>query len=467
MINPTFLSSPKKAFEKHGVHFVYRKGYKANENDVDLKLIHEAVKAAEEYETLFLFLGLTDYSESEGGDRESMSLPKNQLALIDVLLPLKKKIAVILYGGSPCELPFEDKVNAILNMYLPGQGGGEALWKLVYGEKTPSGRLAESWPLSYEDVPFGESFGKGINEIYKEGILVGYRYYLTANKRVRYPFGYGLSYTKFEYSSFSVKEERDEVIVGFSIKNVGDFDGAEVAEIYVSSPSSDCFKAKRELKGFQKVHLRKGEEKNVSLSIKKADLRYWNAKEHRWVLESGDYLFNLCSDSETVIDSKTLSITGEKASVPYPQEINRIYGAGEVLRMTNDVFEEMSGLKIPQEPKRKPIRMESRFTDLQQTPIGKILFNAVLGVAKKDMKKAKKLPEGQERDNKIKGAYFLKRILESNSIITMSMSAGKSFPYNFAQGMVDLANGHLVKGIKDFCVSVKAPKLPKDEKKEN
>ncbi len=467
MINPKFLSSPKTAFEKHGVRFVYQKGYKANENDVDLKLIHEAVEAAREYETVFLSLGLTDYSESEGGDRESMSLPKNQLALIDALLPLNKKIAVILYGGSPCELPFEDKVNAILNMYLPGQGGGEALWKLVYGEKAPSGRLAESWPLSYEDVPFGESFGKGINEIYKEGILVGYRYYLTANKRVRYPFGYGLSYTKFEYSSFSVKEERDEVIVGFSIKNVGDFDGAEVAEIYVSSPSSDCFKAKRELKGFQKVHLRKGEEKNVSLSIKKDDLRYWNAKEHRWVLESGDYLFNLCSDSETVILSKTVSIVGEKASVPYLQVINRIYGAGEVSHMTNDVFEQMSGLKIPQEPKRKPIRMESRFTDFQQTMIGKILFNAVLSVAKNDMKKAKKLPEGQERDNKIKGAYFLKRILESNSIITMSMSAGKSFPYNFAQGMVDLANGHILRGIKDFCVSVKAPKLPKDEKKEN
>ena len=123
----------------------------------------------------------------------------------------------------------------------------------------------------------------------------------------------------------------------------------------------------------------------------------------------------------------------------------------------------MRGLKIPALPPIKPITFESRFTDLQKTFMGKILFNAVLSVAKKDMKKAKKLPEGTERDNKIKGATFLKRILESNSVGTMSMSAGKSFPYNFATGLIDLSNGRIIRGIKDMCSPIKAPALPKDE----
>lgn len=131
--------------------------------------------------------------------------------------------------------------------------------------------------------------------------------------------------------------------------------------------------------------------------------------------------------------------------------------------MTDGVFEEMSGLKIPAVPPKKPIRLESRFSDMQATVLGRVLFNAVLSVAKIDMKKAKKLPEGVERDNKIKGAIFLKRILESNSIITMSMSAGRSCPYNFAKGFVDMANGHIFKGIKDFCTPIKASALPKDK----
>ena len=124
----------------------------------------------------------------------------------------------------------------------------------------------------------------------------------------------------------------------------------------------------------------------------------------------------------------------------------------------------MSGLKIPAIPPKKPIRLESRFTDMcSASLIGKILYNAVLGVAKKDMKKAKKLPAGTERDNKIKGALFLQRVLESNSITTMSMSGGKGFPYNFAQGFVHFANGNLIKGIKCFCTKIKVPDLPKDK----
>lgn len=184
------------------------------------------------------------------------------------------------------------------------------------------------------------------------------------------------------------------------------------------------------------------------------------------MLESGEYVFELCSDCQTVKLSKTVTIKGEEIVSPYSEEVNAVYGKANLGAVNDSLFEQMSGLKIPAIPPKKPIRLESRFTDMRQTFMGKILYNAVLSVAKKDMKKAKKLPEGAEKDNKIKGAMFLKRILESNSIFTMSMSAGKSCPYNFAQGFVNLANGHIIKGIKCFCTKIKVPKLPKD-KEEN
>src|SRR5699024_7725736 len=153
------------------------------------------------------------YVESEGCDREDMRLPENQLALIEGLVKENKQVIVVLFGGSPVELPFADKVTAILDMYLPGQSGGRACANLLFGKANPAGRLAETWPLRYEDVPFGETFGKSENEIYKESVFVGYRYYATAKKRVRYPFGYGLSYTGFAWSDMVMSEEGDRFIV--------------------------------------------------------------------------------------------------------------------------------------------------------------------------------------------------------------------------------------------------------------
>lgn len=466
MINPTFLSTPKTAFDERKVNYKYAKGYKENQLIPDEKLIKEAVALASGYEKVLVFAGLTDYVESEGADRENMRLPENQLALIDALVRTGKKVIVILYGGSPVELPFADKVQGILNMYLPGQNGGTAMAQLVFGDKTPCGKLAETWVESYGDVPFGKDFGKTRNEIYKESIFVGYRYYLTADKKVRYPFGYGLSYTSFDYRSIETRETETEVKVSCEVVNKGKFDGAEIVQLYVKVPSGGVFKPLKELKGFTKVYLKAGESKQITIAAKKDDLRYWNVKENRFILQGGEYDFELCSDCETVKLSKAVTLKGKEAVNPYSDEVNAIYRQADIKKISDEIFEQMSGLKIPPAPPKKPIHMESRFTDMRQTLMGKILYNTVLSVAKKDMKKAKKLPEGTERDNKIKGALFLKRILESNSIITMSMSAGKNCPYNFAQGFINLANGHLIKGIKCFCTKIKVPKLPKD-KEEN
>ena len=256
--------------------------------------------------------------------------------------------------------------------------------------------------------------------------------------------------------------EGDEVKISCTVKNSGSYEGAEVVQLYVKAPDG-VFKPEKELKGFEKVYLKAGEQKAVEIRVNKADLRYWNIKEERWIMEGGAYEFQICSDCQTVRLRRALEIEGETAAPAYEESVNNEYLGAHLDTVTDEIFERMSGRKIPTIPKKKPVRMESRFTDLKATFMGKILFDAVLSVAKKDMKKAKKLPEGAERDNKIKGAIFLKRILESNSIITMSMSAGNSCPYHFAQGMVHLANGHLIKGIKSLMTPIKVPKLPKDE----
>mgnify|MGYP004617796517 FL=1 len=466
MINPAFLVTPKEAFDKANISYTYINGYKESKEEVDNSLIEDAIKNVSSNDVILAFVGLTDFSESEGADRNNMSLPKNQLELINALIKTNKPIVLVLFGGSPVELPFVNKINAILNMYLPGEIGGEATRKLLFGIANPSGKLAETWPLKYEDVPHNKEFSKNRIEVYKEDIFVGYRYYQKVNKEVAFPFGFGLSYTSFDYKDLEVTDLGEKILIQAKIVNTGSRFGGEVVELYVKSPRNDVIKPIRQLAGFTKVYLEPNQEKEIKIEVDKSNLRYFNIKENRYVLENGDYEFELSSNANNPILSKIINIKGEDISSPYPVEIYEAYEQ-DPSKISDSMFEASNGLKIPKLPPIKPINMESRFTDLKSTFMGKILFNAVLGVARKDMKKALKMEEGREKDNKIKGALFLKRILESNSIITMSMSSGTSCPYNFAKGMIDLSNGHIFKGIKDMCVGIKAPDLPKDSFKEN
>lgn len=450
MINSFKLMTPKEAFDKANIQYSYFQGYKENKKDIDESLLIEVDKKIEGFDTVLAFIGLTDYEESEGADREEYSLPKNQVALIDRIVNKGKKVILVLFGGSPYEIPYLSRVNGILNMYLPGELGGEATRRLLFGENNPSGKLAESWPKSYEDVYRGDKFSKSRIEEYREGIYVGYRYYQKTNTEVAFPFGYGLSYTEFQYSDLKVNEKEKEIEISLNVTNVGKRKGAEIVEIYVKGPSSDIPKPIKELKGFSKVYLEPNETKAVSIVIKKDDLRYFNVKENRFVLEDGTYIFEASSNVNKVELAERIILKGESLKDIYPANI---------FDLNDEEFEKLIGYEIPK-LKLKPITLESRFSDLKGTFIGKILYNAVLGVARKDMKKAKKMEEGPSRDNKIKGALFLSRILDSNSLISMSMSAGTQFTYPLATMMMHMANGHLIKGLKCLFKKVDAPKLP-------
>ena len=460
LISPSKEPSIKEAFDQNGVTYKYIKGYNVKNSLVDESLIKEATDASKDYDKVVLFIGLTDDSESEGGDRENMSLPLNQLELVNALVKENKKLVMVLFGGSPIELPFFDNANSILNMYLSGQNGGEATYELLFGLKNPSGRLAETWPLKYSDIPFNEEYAKTAQDVYKESIYVGYRYYLSANKEIRFPFGYGLSYTTFKYSNLKVEQNDKEVVITLDVTNTGKVEGAEVIQIYVSAPKENVHRPLRELKGFDKVTLKVGESKSVKVLVNKEDLKFWSTDVNKFVLEDGEYDIQVGRNSNDIALNEKVMIKGEKVE----KHEQKVYESLDFANLSDEKYEEIWGVKISTLPPSKPITLESRLSDLRQTFMGRIFLNAILGVPRKQLKKAMKMPEGAKRDNEIKGAQAIEKMLTSSSIITLCMSSSGAFTYPLALGFRDMSNGHLIKGIKDFLMKVDAPALPKDMK---
>lgn len=455
MISPTKVVTHKDAFDARGIKYEYARGYSAGVDPAEGEPIAEAVALAGKYDIVLLYLGLTDLAESEGGDRAHMRLPDDQLELVNALMKTGKKIVIVLSGGSPVELPFAGGVSAILNLYLPGQCGGEAGARLLFGEANPSGKLAETWYRSYADVPYGDEYSKKYNELYKESVFVGYRYAKTAKVKPAFPFGFGLSYTNFEYKNLTVAKENGVVTATLTVRNTGNRNGAEVVQLYVkNNEDSAVFKPESELRAFAKVYLKAGEEKAVSLSFALSELSFWNVKGNAWTIENGEYTVEVGTSSEDIRLTAPLTVTeGMTATSPYPESINaKKSGAA---RIGNIEFADLLGTPLPEEPPVLPLTMESRFCDFRKTFMGRILYNSVCGVAKKQLKKAKKLPRGTERDNRIKGAIFLQRIFDTNCVRTLSLSAGKSMPWNIAEGFVQLGNGHFIRGIAAMCQSYK------------
>ncbi|MCR5694502.1 MAG: glycoside hydrolase family 3 C-terminal domain-containing protein [Clostridia bacterium] len=457
MITPAFLTTPEDAFRTRGAAYDFAPGYVETEEAPDEKLIAEALAKAENYDSAVVFTGLTDYDEGEAGDREHLLLPDNQLALIDALVRAGKKIVLVLFGGSPVELPFANSIDSILLMTLPGQNGGEAVYRLLYGEVSPSGRLAETWPVVYSDVPYAHDYSVTGVEVYKESIFVGYRYYSTFGKATLFPFGHGLSYTRFKYDDLVLSEKEGNINVSCSVTNVGSIGGKEVVQIYVGGPASDVFKPEKELKAFKKVFIKSGETVRVTFDIPLDDLRYYNIREERFVLEDGEYRVLVCRDAENVILSGTLRIPGESIPSPYSEKAVSMYGGGDLEHMSDELYEELFGMKLPEKKPPLPLTIESRISDFKHTACGRFILRCAMIYVGGEMKKARRTKDPAKKSQKLKAAIFARKIMETNSMRSLSMASSGRLPLNVAEGIVFIANGHILKGLGSIMKKIKDP----------
>lgn len=383
-INPTKLSSLRAAMEAAGGTVTYYPSYGLNgeKNEEELK---RAMDGAKEADVAVLVVGLPDAYESEGYDRQHMAMPESHCELVSEIAKVNLNVVVVLMGGSPVEMPWLADAKAVLNLNLGGQAVGEAGADLLYGTVNPSGKLAETYPVSYKDCSSSETFGVNPRQVeYAESIYVGYRYYEKAGIPVQFPFGYGLSYTQFKLSDLRVKHgdnainsdfiwnlsEKDESLtVSCRVKNTGRRAGAEVVQIYVSDQTPDIFKAEKELKGFCKIYLEAGEEKEVTITLNRRAFAHYDVHTKNWEVLTGQYQVQAGTSSANICLVQDIHVQGTVDSMRYeglPQWY--VHPSGKPL--VSD-FEKLYGRKIKPFELEKPgeYTLLNTMNDMKENPV--------------------------------------------------------------------------------------------------
>lgn len=343
MVNPTKLDNLLDCLLAENVDIAgYAQGYSRTRRQVDEGMIDCAVELARMSEVVLLCVGLDELAESEGLDRDTLELSEGQRVLLKAVCEANKNTVLVLSGGAPFVLPERTGYRAAIHGYLGGQAGAAAMAAALTGKINPSGKLNETWPESLESTPCYPYFpAKERTAEYREGLYIGYRYYDTAGIPVRYPFGYGLSYSSFAYSDIIA----DDKSVTFTLTNTGKYDGAEIAQIYISCKNGIVFRPKKELKGFTKVFLKAGESKTVTIPLDDKAFRYFNVKTHAWEAEAADYEISVAVNVSDVRLTKTVKIVREPAPIPYGSLPS--YESGKIGKVSDSEFEELLGRPIP------------------------------------------------------------------------------------------------------------------------
>lgn len=317
-VNATRIDQPIDAIKtiaaERGASVTYAPGF-AIDGTGNPALIDEARDAARQCDVAVIFAGLDERAESEGIDRNNLDLPANQVELIHAVAAIAPRTVVILSNGGVVSLEgWHDDVDAILEAFLLGQGGGHAIANILFGLTNPSGHLAESIPLRLNDHPSSLNFpGERGHVRYGEGVMVGYRYFSTFDSPVRYPFGHGLTYTAFTSSAPRVQiTASEEVTVGLEVTNTGDSAGKHVVQVYVSTEAGPVRRPARELRGFEKVYLEPGETTTVSIDLPRRAFAYWDIQYSRWVVAPGEYRIQVCQDAATVLHEEQIMLVGDK-----------------------------------------------------------------------------------------------------------------------------------------------------------
>ncbi|MCH5253898.1 MAG: glycoside hydrolase family 3 C-terminal domain-containing protein [Lachnospiraceae bacterium] len=315
-------------------NIVYARGYNDDEDKTDETLLAEAVEAAKKAKVAVIFAGLPDAFESEGFDRTHMSMPNCQNELIEKVAAVQPNTVVVLHNGSPVEMPWIDKVKGVVEAYLGGQAVGGAVCDILFGKVNPSAKLPETFPLKLEDNPsYLFYFGEGDTVEYREGIFVGYRYYDKKKMDVLFPFGYGLSYTTFEYSNLTVDKENlkdtDTLTVSVNITNTGKMAGKEVVQLYVADKESTVIRPVKELRDFAKVDLAPGETKTVTFTLDKRAFAYYNVQIHDWHVETGEFEILIGKSSRDIVLRKTVTV---ESTVKIPMVYTTDTTVGDVMK---------------------------------------------------------------------------------------------------------------------------------------
>lgn len=413
------LDNALDSFKENNIEVEYAQGYERIESNKDKELLEEAVKLAKKYDKVIIFAGLTENYESEGVDRQTLKIPENQIKLIEKISKVNNNVIIVLANGAPIEMPWNVSAKAILTGYLGGEAGAKAVVNCIIGKVNPSGKLAETYPNTIKNTPCYKNYpGTELTVEYKESIYVGYRYYNKINQDVLYPFGYGLSYTKFEYSDLKVQKENNKIKITFKIKNIGKIKGKEIAQIYISQINPKIYKPLRELKEFAKIKLKPEEEKIIKINLPRESFEYYNPETKKWAVEEGKYEIQIGKSSQDIVLKEEIEISSQDKKIQnkYPEK----YYTGKIQEITDKEFEQILGRQIPDRYlKIEEITEENTLEQIKETNVGKIIYDL-------QMQKMQKLLQEQNVNKATKVMMDLQKPLKKfyekhNSKITKEM----------------------------------------------
>lgn len=432
VVNPTKLDNAMDVIKNFDLDVVgFEPGYpRSGKGDPAMRA--QAVELAKKADVVLLYIGLDEISEAEGLDRSHMRLAQSQVELIEAVAEANPNVVAVMSAGSAVEMPWLPKVKALVHGYLCGQAGAASVLKAIVGQVNPSGKLAESYPVRYEDVSSAPYFpAKERTAEYREGLFVGYRYFQSANVPVLFPFGFGLSYTSFEYSDLTVTDKE----ATFTLKNTGSMDGAEVAQLYVSKPDGEVFRPTRELKGFAKVFLKAGESKKVTIPLDDKAFRYFNVDTNKFEVEGGEYQILIGASCADIKLSGAVSVQGTGAKSPYNKEKFAKYFSGDIKSISDAEFEALLGRPIPDGHWSGTLEMNDALCQMYYAKSGlarfayKILTNLI----------NKSIEKGEPNLNLLFNYNMPFRAIAkmTGGICTMEM----------AEGILTIVNGHFFKGL--------------------
>jgi beta-glucosidase len=436
LITPTKLPSLLDALDNEQIPYTYTSGI-GQKNLRDEALLNEALSLAKQAKVVLIMVGLPETYESEGFDREHLHMPDSHNELISKICEVNKNVVVIISAGSPITMPWLPSVGAVLQTYLSGQAGSEAILDIILGRINPSGKLAESYPKVIEDTPCYTTFAQpGRNACYKESIFVGYRYYDTFNVEVLFPFGYGLSYTSFAYENIKVEGDFPDLNVTFDIRNTGSVAGSETAQLYIHHKHPIIFKANRELKGFDKVYLEPSQSKKVTISLDARSFSYFNTDINDWVIENGKYEIQIGASLMDIRLKHSISYDKNTTEIPVnckKEFIEDYYHRHHPISIKDGTFTQLTGIPIPFAFKRKdePFTINSTITELSEVWIGRIFAY----IAKKQS--ASVMPSSKNDEKIMK--MVERGVMESPLRSLISLSNG-ALPLKVIQWILKLAN---------------------------